>query len=139
MNPTPEVERIPIQCCGCKKKFFPDGFKVTRLGRRMKTCIECNDRQRLKQRRYLDRKNSAVAYKDACLTYFKRTPILKLCWLNYAHERGLDLEEPWKHPYDFLVCVGRYEDLQQSVTAEVPKAPQLTDDEVTDQLAELGI
>ena len=30
-----------IRCSRCKKNFFADGFKVNRLGRRLKTCIEC--------------------------------------------------------------------------------------------------
>ena len=33
-----------IQCSRCKKRFFEDGFKVSRLGRRNKTCLECNVR-----------------------------------------------------------------------------------------------
>ena len=40
-----------IRCSGCKKNFFADGFKVNRLGRRLKTCLECNDRQKGKVER----------------------------------------------------------------------------------------
>jgi hypothetical protein len=35
-----------IQCSCCKKRFFTDGFKVNRLGRRNKTCLECNARSK---------------------------------------------------------------------------------------------
>jgi len=35
-----------IQCSRCKKRFFEDGFKVTRLGQRNKTCLECNARKK---------------------------------------------------------------------------------------------
>jgi hypothetical protein len=35
-----------IKCTQCKKKFFEDGFKVSRLGVRNKTCIECAVRKK---------------------------------------------------------------------------------------------
>jgi hypothetical protein len=35
-----------IKCTQCKKKFFPDGFKVNRLGVRNKTCLECAERRK---------------------------------------------------------------------------------------------
>ena len=38
-----------IQCSGCKKRFFADGFRTTRLGRRLKTCLECNARDKVKR------------------------------------------------------------------------------------------
>lgn len=37
-----ENERKTYQCSRCKKKFFEDGFKINRLGRRLKTCLECS-------------------------------------------------------------------------------------------------
>ena len=47
-----EVPMNPIfACSGCHKKFYADGFKVTRLGLRLKTCLECNARYALKQDR----------------------------------------------------------------------------------------
>ena len=36
-----------FQCSGCHKRFFADGFKVDRLGRRLKTCLECNVRAKV--------------------------------------------------------------------------------------------
>ena len=41
-----------IRCSRCKKRFFEDGFKVNRLGRRLKTCLECNERVKVEQERY---------------------------------------------------------------------------------------
>ena len=38
-----------IQCAGCKKRFFDDGFRTTRLGARLKTCLECNARDKVKR------------------------------------------------------------------------------------------
>ena len=61
---------ILIQCSGCKKKFFADGFKVNRLGRRLKTCLESNARSLAKQ----DRKNAGTVNKihgEIC----KRDPV----------------------------------------------------------------
>lgn len=36
--------RPTIQCSSCRKKFHEDGFRVDRLGRRLKTCLQCNAR-----------------------------------------------------------------------------------------------
>ena len=33
-------------CSGCHKKFYLSGFKVSRLGLRNKTCLECATRRR---------------------------------------------------------------------------------------------
>ena len=60
MNPPLDSEQTPIQCSGCKKKFFTDGFKVTRLGKRLKTCIECNKRHLVKKQEYLTRKDAGT-------------------------------------------------------------------------------
>ena len=38
-------EREVIQCTKCKKRFHADGFRVNRLGRRNKTCLECAERR----------------------------------------------------------------------------------------------
>ena len=38
------MEQQLIQCSGCKKRFFEDGFKVSRLKKRLRTCLECNER-----------------------------------------------------------------------------------------------
>mmetsp|Transcript_33820 Transcript_33820/g.39766 ORF Transcript_33820/g.39766 Transcript_33820/m.39766 type:complete len:212 (-) Transcript_33820:129-764(-) len=35
-----------IKCTQCKKKFFPDGFKISRLGVRNRTCLECGQRRK---------------------------------------------------------------------------------------------
>jgi len=40
-----------IQCTTCRKCFFEDGFKVNRLGRRLKTCLECNTRDKASRER----------------------------------------------------------------------------------------
>ena len=37
-------QKLIIQCTACQKKFHPAGFKVSRLGIRLKTCLECNAR-----------------------------------------------------------------------------------------------
>ena len=137
MNPPLDSEQTPIQCCGCKKKFFSNGFRVTRLGRRLKTCIECNDRQAKKQRRYLARRESGVVYKDTFLGYLERVPQLSSHWLLLALERELNPVEPWKHPVDFFECMTLYESAQQSALREASKGPKLTDDEVTDLIAGL--
>ena len=34
------------RCSTCKKQFHADGFKVSRLGVRNKTCLECAERKR---------------------------------------------------------------------------------------------
>ena len=39
-------QRELVQCTHCRKRFFVDGFKVNRLGRRLRTCLECNERGR---------------------------------------------------------------------------------------------
>ncbi len=36
---------LEIKCSGCNKKFHASGFKVNRLGHRLKTCLECNARR----------------------------------------------------------------------------------------------
>jgi len=33
-------------CTGCHKKFYVDGFKTNRFGRRNKTCIQCAERRK---------------------------------------------------------------------------------------------
>ena len=42
INQAPDQELI--QCSRCKKKFFSDGFSTSRLGRRLRTCKECQAR-----------------------------------------------------------------------------------------------
>ena len=42
-----------IRCSRCKKRFFENGFKVDRLGRRLKTCLECNDRGKDEESSYI--------------------------------------------------------------------------------------
>lgn len=46
-----EQVQVTIACAGCKKRFFEAGFKVNRLGQRLKTCLECNVRDRAKRER----------------------------------------------------------------------------------------
>ena len=41
-----------FECTRCNKLFFSDGFKVDRLGRRLKTCLECNARSKAERERY---------------------------------------------------------------------------------------
>ena len=41
-----------FECTRCNKFFFSDGFKVDRLGRRLKTCLECNARSKAERERY---------------------------------------------------------------------------------------
>ena len=40
---------MTVQCAGCKKRFFEEGFKVDRLGRHLKTCLECNIRDKARR------------------------------------------------------------------------------------------
>ena len=40
------IRQETIQCSRCKKRFFEDGFRVNRLGRRNKTCLECNAKKK---------------------------------------------------------------------------------------------
>jgi hypothetical protein len=39
-----------IACSGCHKRFHLDGFRVSRLGERFKTCIECAERRKQKRK-----------------------------------------------------------------------------------------
>ena len=48
-----------IQCTRCHKKFYEEGFKVSRLRHRLNTCLECNARS---QRR----NQSKVEYDYSC-------------------------------------------------------------------------
>ena len=41
-----------IQCSACKKRFYAEGFKVNRLGQRLKTCLECNARDAMRRELY---------------------------------------------------------------------------------------
>ena len=56
-------EQETIQCSRCKKKFFEDGFKVDRLGHRLKTCLECNARRRAAAQRHRARKEAGTVDK----------------------------------------------------------------------------
>ena len=38
-------QRETIRCSCCKKKFYEEGFKVNRLGQRLKTCLECQGKR----------------------------------------------------------------------------------------------
>ena len=40
-----------IKCSRCSKCFFADGFKVDRLGKMLKTCLECNVRSKAERER----------------------------------------------------------------------------------------
>jgi hypothetical protein len=53
-------EQETIQCSRCKKRFFADDFKVTRLGRRLKTCLECNARGRAAAHRHQARRDAGT-------------------------------------------------------------------------------
>lgn len=59
-------QKDTIQCTMCKKRFFEDGFKVTRLGRRLKTCLECNARQRERHER--EKCEHGAARRSVCKT-----------------------------------------------------------------------
>ena len=48
-----------FQCTRCHKKFYEDGFNVSRLGHRLKTCLECNIRARRAP-------SSSVQYDQSC-------------------------------------------------------------------------
>ena len=39
-------EQATFECSRCNKFFFAEGFKVDRLGKRLKTCLECNARSK---------------------------------------------------------------------------------------------
>ena len=40
-----------IKCSRCTKSFFANGFKVDRLGKMLKTCLECNARSKVERER----------------------------------------------------------------------------------------
>ena len=40
-----------IKCSRCTKSFFANGFKVDRLGKMLKTCLECNVRSKAERER----------------------------------------------------------------------------------------
>ena len=44
-----QAQQETFQCSGCHKRFFANGFKVSRLGCRLKTCIECSVRAKAKR------------------------------------------------------------------------------------------
>ena len=57
-----------IKCGGCHKKFHADGYKVNRLGRRLKTCLECNARRPAAMKRYNERKlNGALDHSHGAI------------------------------------------------------------------------
>ena len=62
-----------IRCSRCKKHFFADGFKVNRLGRRLKTCLECNDRLCSRGRRYEERKQSSTVDLEPAASSVRKT------------------------------------------------------------------
>ena len=74
MNLTEDDKQALIQCSGCKKKFFTDGFKVTRLGKRLKTCLECNARGLANKHRHQERKNEGTIDQDHA-KICKRDPV----------------------------------------------------------------
>jgi hypothetical protein len=41
-----QLVRATFKCSACKKRFFAEGFKLTRLEQRNKTCLECAVRKR---------------------------------------------------------------------------------------------
>lgn len=57
-----EPARVTIACAGCKKRFFEEGFKVNRLGARLKTCLECNERDKARRARAPDKSKVYEAF-----------------------------------------------------------------------------
>ena len=57
-----------FQCTRCHKKFYEDGFNVNRLGHRLKTCLECNSRERLRNKPLVEYDYSCehIANRNAC-------------------------------------------------------------------------
>ena len=46
------MEAELIRCSRCYKQFYADGFKISRLGIRLKTCLECGIRRKLENEKY---------------------------------------------------------------------------------------
>ena len=52
MNTVKHRRMDTIKCSRCTKCFYADGFKVDRLGKMLKTCLECNARSKVERERY---------------------------------------------------------------------------------------
>jgi len=68
------AEQEPIQCTACKKKFYEDGFKTNRLGRRLKTCLECNARDRVRHERFKNRHPNRCSRCSRCNEPYEPDP-----------------------------------------------------------------
>jgi hypothetical protein len=50
-----EDTREVVRCTGCQLKHYTDNFKVNRLGQRLKTCLQCNERDRVRRKGRVDK------------------------------------------------------------------------------------
>ena len=88
------IQQEIIQCSRCKKKHFVTHFRVNRLGRRNKTCLDCNAQKKAANKRIKsdpeklakmkrqararwdriksDPAKKAAFYLKQCLSYYKR-------------------------------------------------------------------
>ena len=150
-------QEMIIKCTGCKKHFFEDGFKVNRLGRRLKTCLECNERARLHSLRYQERKRLGTVNTDHGKLSKKDPSRID----QEARRRfGFKLVNPEDYinvktrvEWECLACQHRFSGQWKTLCVikncygpkhgkekapEPAKAPQLTDDELAEALDEFG-
>ena len=139
-----------IRCSGCKKQFFEDDFKVTRLGRRLKTCLECNDRASSRARRYKEYKESGTVDEGHGILC-KRDPAR--IDLEAQRKYGFKLLDPENYAnvkspvgWECLTCRHRFRAQWKSIyllrkcfgpnhdKGEAPKPQGLTDDELAELL-----
>ena len=140
------MDRETLKCSMCRKRFFEDGFKVNRFGRRLRTCLECNERGRARPKcRHGKRDTDCVDCHGANLCHHNRQR--QYCY--ECHGAGLCPHGSPRHGCRrgcaVLVCHHLAQKsyclqcLNPDAPVEAPKTPTLTDDEVTEVLAGLGI
>ena len=100
-----------IQCTTCKKKFFPSGFNVSRLGIRLRTCLECNARCKAtrERKKCLHGKNKGRCglCDERICEHGKQKGMCGLCDpQRQGHRRNARefSSQPEGWPFKFIVC-----------------------------------
>jgi hypothetical protein len=140
-----ENERVTYQCSRCRKKFFEDGFKINRLGRRLKTCLECSaskaayraahsESLAALQRAYYA--SNKVTILQACKTYRQTnsedrktkasTPEECECGAIVTHAKVSKHLMSLKHTYNIAIKNG--EPVDPEVEAEVNPGKKVSED-----------
>ncbi len=101
-----------IQCTGCKKRFFADGFKVNRLRQRLKTCLECNARNvgRQKHGQNMRRKAFEVINIEA----------LKQGWICLDAYTNAQTPVEWECTTCSRICKAKWKTLYADMKFECP-------------------